>query len=329
MENELSITFVVLTFNHADYVVVHLESIAAIVINYNQIKLHDLVISDDASQDSTTVEVSKWLNQNHQIFRSVTTFFNSKNVGTCNNFLKATENIRTAFVKATGGDDLFSDEDIFSELKKSGKAEIIGSQPLTLIEDELYRFSFFNILHAASNAVYANTHFRRLLVRHSAIYTPGLIYSANLICDERIRKFIGKYVLVEDRPCWIAITECYPSVKYWVSDKHLVYYRRTRMSAYLIAGRQVFNDQLKCLQYLSNIETSFFSRYLIGNRIWLMNKCPNQLKAFCDLGKLIFIIELILKFPSFLFNIKLLGINLKKHKAHYNRMKENAVRFKA
>lgn len=317
----------VLTYNHADYAVIHLESIAALVLKYNQIKLHDLVISDDASKDSTCEEVSRWLHGNRHIFRSVTVLFNLANVGTCQSFLRATENISTAYVKVTGGDDLFSDEDIFSELKKSGSAEIVGSQPLTLIDDELYRLRYFNILHAASNAVYGKKQFRQLLVKHSAIYTPGLIYSANLICDKRLRKFVGNYVLVEDRPFWIAISECYPSVKYWVSDRHLVYYRRTSSSAYLIAGREIYNDQLKCLQHLFDIETSTFSRFLIGNRIWLMNACPKQLKFLCDLGKLIFILELILKIPSFFFNIKLLYINVNKHKEHYNRMKSDAERI--
>ena len=139
MKNINLITFVVLTYNHESYVAVHLESIAALVRNYNQIKLHDLVISDDGSQDNTVLEVSKWLVENRKIFRNVDTYFNSKNVGTCKSFLRATANIRTGFVKATGGDDLFSDQDIFSELKKFEKSDIIGSQPITLIEDEFYR----------------------------------------------------------------------------------------------------------------------------------------------------------------------------------------------
>jgi glycosyltransferase involved in cell wall biosynthesis len=329
VELEKSITFVVLTYNHAGYALEHLESIAHLVRKFDQTERHDLVISDDASQDTTVLEVSRWLEENRNLFRNVTTYFGSVNVGTCKSFLRATENIRTGYVKATGGDDLFSEEDIFSEICRLGDADIIGSQPLVLIGDVLYRFEKSSVIYALANAVYADRPFRDQLIGHGSIFTPGLIYSATLISDKRVRDFVSSCVLVEDLPSWIAISEYYPTVQYQVSKAHLVYYRRTLGSAYLIAKSPVFVDSLRCRQYLLDTETRPFSRLLIRNRIWRMTRCPPRLKSFCDFGRLVFSLKLMMHLPSAINNVRLLFVSLGKHKRHYNRIKGNVARLRS
>jgi len=323
LKSNPTITFIVLTYNHAGCALEHLESIANLIRKYNQIKIHDLVISDDASQDSTVPEVSLWLKNNYQIFLNVTTYFSSENVGTCQSFLRATKCIKTTHIKATGGDD------IFSELKNSGGADIVGSQPLILIDDELYRFHKINLIYAIANSVYANGPFKDQLVGHGSIYTAGLIYSKHLICDERIRGFISKCLLVEDFATWIAITEHYPSVTYRISKVNLVYYRRTQGSAYLIAGGRVSNDQLKCRQHLLDIEKNSFNRILIRNRIWILSKCNHRLRAFFDFGRLVFVVKLMFKLPSALSNFGLLFVDLEKHRRHYERIKNRVACYKS
>lgn len=327
MQSDISITFVVLTYNHAGYVLEHLDSIAYLVRKFDQVEKHDLVVTDDASRDSTVVQVSRWLDENRKLFRNVTSYFGLDNVGTCKSFLRATENIKTGYVKVTGGDDLYSEEDIFSEVRRLGGADIIGSKPLVLIDGELHRFHKINLIHALANSVYSDRPFKDMLIGHGSIYTPGLIYSAALISDIRVRDFVSNFVLVEDHPTWIAISEYYPAVKYRLSNVILVYYRRTLGSAYLIAGNRVFVDHLNCRKYLLATETQPLNRLIIRNRIWQMTSCPSQLKKFCDFGKLVFTLKLMLHLPSAINNFRMLFVDLDSHMRHYGRIKNVVERL--
>lgn len=328
LQTEISLTFVVLTYNHSGFVLEHLDSIGYLISKFDQTEKHDLVISDDASGDSTVLEVSRWLDEHRKLFRNVTTYFGSYNLGTCKSFLRATENIRTEYVKVTGGDDLFSGEDIFSELRRWGGAQIIGSQPLVLIDGVLHRFHRFNLIYALANAVYSDKQFRDQLVGQGCIFTPGLIYSAVLINDRRVRDFVSRFSLVEDLPSWIAISEYFPKVKYCLSNANLVYYRRTPGSAYLIAGSRVFSDNLECREYLLDTEKHLFNRLLIRNRIWLMTSCPPRLKILCNVGRLVFAVKLLFRLPSVLNNSRLLFVDLDTHARHYRRISDRVAAFR-
>jgi len=325
VQTDISLTFVILTYNHTGFVLEHLESIAYLVQKYDQVEKHDLIISDDGSRDSTVLEVSRWLRENRRLFRDVTTYFGSDNVGTCKSFLRATENIKTEFVKVTGGDDLFSDEDIFSEISRLGDAQIIGSRPLILIDGMLHRFHKFNLIYALANSVYSGKAFKEQLVGHGSIFTPGLIYSAALIGDKRVRDFVSRFSLVEDLPSWIAISEYFPEVRYQLSKANLVYYRRTAGSAYLIAGSRVFSDNLNCRKYLLDTERLPFNRLLIRNRIWLMTGCPRRLKNFFDLGRLVFAVKLMFHLSSVFNNVRLLFVGIDHHVRHYERIRDRVT----
>lgn len=239
--------------------------------------------------------------------------------------MRATQNIRTEYLKVTGGDDLYSDEDIFSEVFCFRDAQIIGSQPLVLTDGILRRFHRFNLLHALANGVYSGKPFRDQIIGHGCIFTPGLIYSSVLISDPRVRSFVEKFSLVEDFPSWIAISEFYPNVNYQLSSANLVYYRRTSGSAYLVAGSRVFSDNLKCWQYLLDTESRFFNRLLIKNRIWAMTHCPPRVKSIFNFGRLVFAFKVIICFPSVLVNLGKLFVCLSGHLRHYDYIKQRLV----
>lgn len=322
---DVSLTFVVLTYNHSGFVLEHLESIAHLIQKYGKVQKVDLIVSDDASKDSTVLEISSWLELNRNLFRNVITFYGSENIGTCKSFLRATENIKTRYVKVTGGDDLYSDENIFSAICCCGDAQLIGSQPLVLVGGVLQRSHKFNLIHALDNAVYMGQSFRRRLIGPGCIYTPGLIYSAEIVSDKRIRDFISKFVLVEDLPIWIAVSEYYPSVKYQISKAVLVYYRRTANSAYLISGGRVFADQLACQEHLLATEKSEFNRLIIRNRIWLINNLNPRLRKFFDFGRLVFVIKLSFRLPLAIRNLVDLGKDFDKHSQHYRQISDRVA----
>jgi len=322
-----SITFVVLSYNHEDYILEHLESIAHLIKKYRQEKKHDLVISDDASKDQTVMLVSRWLEHNQYLFCNIVTHYGSENLGTCKSYLRATGNIRTDYVKITGGDDLYSEEDIFSVVRHAGNADIIGSQPIVLINGVLHQCHKIGIAYAAATAVYRDAPFRDQLVGHGSIYTPGLIYTQQMVTDINVREFIAKFELVEDLPFWIAISDYHPTVSYYISTQHLVYYRRTPDSAYLIAGSRVYSDHLKCRLHLLQSEKRSLNRILIKNRIWLMRHCPPKVRKFLDFGRFVFMLKLLTHLHRAIINIKTLSFDIVDHTRHYNYIRKKSHRY--
>ena len=327
MNYNTSLTFVVLAYNHSGSILEHLESIAFLINKYHQAGNVDLVISDDASKDSTVAEARLWLSHNRDLFRNVAEYYGMANVGTCQSFLRATENIKTTHVKVTGGDDVYSDENIFEVVRASAGAKIIGSLPLVLIDGVLYRFHKFNLIHAVANAVYEGRRFRENLVGLGCIYTPGLIYSSDLICDQRVRDFVATCHLVEDFSSWVAISEYYPDVVYRLSKARLVYYRRTAGSAYLIAGGRVFADHLYCRKRLLDTETRKFNRVLIRNRIWLMINGRPWVRAFGDCGRYVLMARFAARLYTALNGIKSLFTDLSNHTRHYLKIRERSMSY--
>lgn len=324
MDNDKLVTFVVLAYNHSGYILEHLESIAHLVRKHGQVGKHDLVISDDASKDDTADLASDWLERNRPLFRHTEAFYGAVNVGTCQSYLRSTRDIRTDYVKVTGGDDIYSDEDIFSVIRNCDQADIIGSQPIVLIDGVLHPYHSIGLIYALASAVYQDSPFRDHLVGHSSIYTPGLIYSRKMVTDKNIRNFVAQFSLVEDLPSWIAISEYFPEVKYSISKHHLVYYRRTPGSAYLIAGSRVHTDNLNCRNYLLKSEKKPFNKILIRNRIWLMKKCPPRLRKYLDVGRMLFGLKLLTRLPSAVSYIKLLSIDSAHHTSHYRHIQDRA-----
>ena len=322
-----TITFVALTYNHEAYVIQHLESIAYLIRKYKQPRIHDLVISDDGSIDLTEFLVSRWIQTNNEIFRNVTLYSSAKNIGTCKSFLRATQNISTDYVKITGGDDVYSNCNIFSLLTNPDKLDIIGTMPLVLINDVIYRFHRHNLIHAVANAVYANESFRNHLTGHGAIYTAGLIYAKKLIEDKWIRAFVDNFDLVEDLPTWIAIADFHPGARYGLQHTNIVYYRRTPGSAYLIAGSRTFSDQVKCREHLYKSETNFWVKLIIKNRISIMRNANSSRRYLLDVGKIIFCAKLIFALHIALTNLIKLVVDLRDHKIHLAMIRSKARDF--
>ena len=63
-----SFAFLVITFNHRDYIVEHLESIKYLVKTYGSDIDVDLIVSDDCSLDNTSLLVDQWCVLNKSLF---------------------------------------------------------------------------------------------------------------------------------------------------------------------------------------------------------------------------------------------------------------------
>ena len=82
-DKKASFAFLVLTYNHQNYILEHLESIKYLVMTHGHNIDIDLIINDDGSKDETCGLVSRWVKSNTNLFRTVTTLFNPTNLGTC------------------------------------------------------------------------------------------------------------------------------------------------------------------------------------------------------------------------------------------------------
>ena len=75
-----SFAFLVVTYNHQDYILEHLESIKYLVQTYGTAWDVDLIVNDDASRDQTRTLVDRWLAVHTPMFRHVRTLYNDKNI---------------------------------------------------------------------------------------------------------------------------------------------------------------------------------------------------------------------------------------------------------
>ena len=78
-----SFAFLVVTSNHQDYILEHLESIKYLVQTHGADIDVDVIVNDDCSKDQTRSLVDWWLQINAGLFRHVKTLYNPKNLGTC------------------------------------------------------------------------------------------------------------------------------------------------------------------------------------------------------------------------------------------------------
>ena len=106
-------SFIVLTFNHEDYIIEHLESIKYQVQRFGEAFDVSIIINDDCSSDKTKELVEKWLSVNHDLFFQISKLFNEENLGTCKSLCNAIDKLDSQYCKMTAGDDVYSSENIF------------------------------------------------------------------------------------------------------------------------------------------------------------------------------------------------------------------------
>ena len=102
-----------LSYNHENYILEHLESIKFQIKNFGAKYSIDLIIADDGSKDNSVYLAKLWISKNRFLFRSVSFTGKSINVGTCINYTNTWKKIKTTSFKITASDDVYSKENIF------------------------------------------------------------------------------------------------------------------------------------------------------------------------------------------------------------------------
>jgi glycosyltransferase involved in cell wall biosynthesis len=250
MNNKIkSFQFISITYNHADYILQHLESIKFQIINFH-LSESSLYIIDDCSTDHTIKLIKFWLKKN-DIFKNVYIIINSRNIGVVGNYIKAIRKINNPNFKILGGDDLYFNRNL---LAISNKWDFFASPVIQLdSKNNLYfnikHFFIFNHFSKVKNSL----HFKNVFS------APGVFLSMKLIKNNIYLNFISRFKNVEDYPSWFFYFHMYNfKFSFKSLNKPFIIYRNSSG----IYGNPFFEKTKKeqILKEISQINNHFFQK---------------------------------------------------------------------
>jgi len=194
-------TFGMLTYNQADYVFEHLESIKYQILNYgNDVKAY-FVLSDDASKDNTVKYVKMWLDENKELFAEIKIVSKTINEGIVQNFLTLLKNINTSHYKILAGDDLYYKNNVFELVKRGGfiiSPTIYFDGNHIICGKKRDRHQILLLQQAKGNL---KDYLVKRLKYSNCIDAPGAFVNHNFI-DQGLFDELQNYQWIEDVPMW-------------------------------------------------------------------------------------------------------------------------------
>jgi glycosyltransferase involved in cell wall biosynthesis len=326
-EAKRSFAFVVITFNHQDYILEHLESIKYLVQTHGSGWDVDLIVNDDASRDQTCTLVDRWLAIHSTTFRHVKTIYNPKNLGTCASVNNALSYLVADRCKLTAGDDVYSFENIFELTAYAGDTAMVSGRALYLLGDELGVDRLANILATATQEIYQDDSLLHRFKHLSYNNAPNLLYATECLLNPKVRDFLQRFDVVEDWPLQVAIAREYPKHRLALIDQVLVYYRRTPGSTYIVANQRFVKDKLKLYTDLIQNEVSAWERLRLKSRRYcfkLQNRWANKL---LNLDWYIYLASCAHKVYNIYQRENSLNLHSEMHRQHYARVRLAALQF--
>ena len=318
----------VMTCNHKDYILEHLESIKYLVGSYAECIDIDLIINDDCSIDDTCFLIDQWLKINKDIFRYTETIYNSTNLGTCASVKNALDRMKADRCKITAGDDVYSYENIFTLSNFGFQISMLSGRALFLHGDNLGFNRWSNILATATQIIYENDSLLYRLKHLSYNNSPNTLYSRECLLDSEVLAYLERFDVVEDWPLQIAMARKFPGFKFELIDKVLVYYRRTQGSIFIVANDRFKKDKEKIYNDLIQKEQKLIERIRLGSRkicFKIDNRIANKL---FNLDFYLFGLSFLLKIFKIFRKEKTLAISVDLHQKHYSEIRLKALNLK-
>lgn len=318
MNSVNNFTFITLTYNHARFILEHLESIKYLMESYGNGIDVDIIIADDASQDDTVKICKSWCNKNSHLFKKITVLSDGVNRGTCKNLIAALKCLATDYCKLTAGDDIYSYENLFLECKKLDGNHILSGLPLNLINATLMstRFDLFNLF--ATNIIYKKTQYLKRLKKINFFNSPSIVYAVPALLNRDITDFVTQFSVTEDYPLQIRMAELFSPLKFVQIDKIFVYYRRTMNSTYIIKNAAFNQDKSDTFNYLIKSEKSIFGKLLLRNRLYCFGLKSKYLKRILNLNIYLYGFDILKNIFQILDKVKKFDTQLDKHQSHYD-----------
>ena len=185
-----SFAFLVLMYNHQEYILEHLESIKFQVVTYGANLDVDMIVNDDCSQDKTRALIDRWFATNRDLFKNVEFIYNPKNLGTSASVANALDHMTTERCKLTAGDDVYSYENIFELSHCTPDVSMLTGRVLYLYGSDLQFHAFSNYFETATQAVYEKAVPLYRFKHYSFTNAPNLVYSVKCLMDRKVRDFL-------------------------------------------------------------------------------------------------------------------------------------------
>lgn len=326
MPNEVkpSFAFLVLTYNHENYILEHLESIKYLVLTYGANTDVDLIVSDDCSRDKTRELVDSWLNINAPIFRHVKIIYNTKNMGTCASVNNMLDCMKADRCKLTAGDDVYSYENIFELTKCEPDIAILSGRSLYL-HDEVLSVDFKStILSTATQIIYENEKLLHRFKHISYNNAPNILYATECLLHPGVRAELARFDVTEDWPLQVAIASEFPNYKFKLIEPVLVYYRRTAGSTYLVANQRFVKDKILMFDTLIEKETSLFEKFRLKSRKLCFSISGKFSKKIINIDAYLFIGSMVMNAKGIYSAVKAIKLDEARHKNHYTMIKSAA-----
>jgi glycosyltransferase involved in cell wall biosynthesis len=323
----MKFSFVVLSYNHQNYIIEHLESIKFQIQEFGTGIEFQLIIADDGSRDRTIELVRMWIQSNSNLFTSCEVIADGVNRGTCYNYTKTWARIEGEYFKITAGDDVYSCENLFENLSLLDEFEIVSGIPLLLM-DGVICFSFeqaFNIV--ATARIYRNRHYLEKLKRISVSNAPNIFFPMKVVRTKVIEDFVNRFFVTEDFPLHIKMAEVFNPLRFKQLTKPYVYYRRTENSTYLVQANKVNVDKAAIYQYLIDSEKNSFERGLLKNRLVCYKMKNRKLARVLNLGYYLYALRVLAHLGSILRQYAAIDKDVTRHQEHMNLIKKRAEAF--
>lgn len=324
-----SFAFLVVTYNHQNYILEHLESIKYLVLTYGTDIDVDLIVNDDCSKDQTRRLLEIWLQINCGLFRNLTALYNTENLGTCASVNNMLTYVITDRCKLTAGDDVYSHENIFELTKYDLNVAIISGRALFLLGDTIVNNRLSNALATATQVIYENDSLFHRSKHFAYANAPNVLYATECLLHPSVRTYLSRHDVTEDWPLQVAIARHFPKRRYRLIDKVLVYYRRTAGSTYIVANQRFSKDKILIYDDLIQHEANCVERLRLRSRKFSFSINNKFLKKILNLDAYFFGLSLILNIMKIQSTNRKFIVDLDEHKKHYASVAQNAVRFRS
>jgi len=320
----MKFTFAVITFNHEEYILEHLESIKFLIEEYGAGNDFQLIVADDGSKDRTVELARSWLSRNQYLFSSSAILADGTNRGTCYNYTKLWGEIEGEYCKITAGDDVYSSENLFESLHLLDDHEMVSGMPLLIFNRRLSfsRRLAFNII--ATDHIYRGKGYLDRMRKISVINTPNLMLPLKVFREKDFLDFILNYSVTEDFPLHIRMAEKYNNLRIIQVPKVFVYYRRTANSTYRIKRDSFDADKVSLFSYLKSNAHNGLDRMLLENRIACYKMGNRFFAKILNLNYYVYFLSVLSRLPSIIRDYRTLHINVDAYQAHMDLISSRA-----
>lgn len=257
------VSICIITYNSADFVLETLDS--AKDQSYSNI---ELIISDDASSDSTVEVCKKWLAQNANIFERTQLITVKQNTGipaNCNRAVNASDG---KWIKLIAGDDILLKDcikDNIEHVNSNPGTELLLSVMRPFMDENGQRM-FFNPVQLSEVFLNLNAdqQFIEIIFGKMEGVTPTAFIARQLF--DKLGFYDEEYKLAEDYPFWLKYTA---SQNRFVSmDRLTVLYRyhSNNTGVGKLVNGTMYKDRIKILRkYLKRLNADKSSRSEFAN----------------------------------------------------------------